>query len=318
MKIDLKDKKILHELDKNARISFSEIAKKIRLSKNSVINRIKEMEKEQVILGYNALININNLGYATYDVYLKFRGTSIEKEQQIIKEMIKNKDIWFVSKCEGNVNLALLISTKTPEEFDEIWNKVYEKIKSYVEIVRIAILLEYHHFSRGYLLEKPSSEAVIIGKRGNNKLDKKDEALLRNLSANARISLLELSEKLNLNPKSIAMRIKKLEKEGIILGYKVNLNFRKIGYTYYKIMLSLNDLKIKPELYNYIKANKNVVYFDKFIGGEDFEFDLEIESFESFLVFMENLKKKFGKAIEGYTYLNPTIIYKSQYFSTGL
>jgi len=76
--MDLKDRKILHELDKNARISASEIAKRIRLSKNSVINRIKRLEQEKIILGYNTLTNINNLGYTTYDIYLKFKDTSFE------------------------------------------------------------------------------------------------------------------------------------------------------------------------------------------------------------------------------------------------
>ena len=88
MKLDLKEKKILHELDKNARISFSEIAKRIRLSKNSVINRIKELEKEEIILGYNTLININSLGYTTYDIYLKFKNTNYEKEKEIINMSI--------------------------------------------------------------------------------------------------------------------------------------------------------------------------------------------------------------------------------------
>jgi len=315
MKLDLKNKRILHELDKNARISYSEIAKRIKLSKNSVIKRIKKMEKEQIILGYNALININNLGYTTYDIYLKFKGTTLEKEQQIIEDMIKHKDIWFVERVEGNISLSLLISTKTPEEFNEIWSKVYEKIKPYVELIRIAILLEYHHFTRRYLLDSHQKELIVIGKRGNSKIDKKDETLLKIISSDVRISLLDISSKLNLNTKSVMMRIKKLEKGEIILGYKLNLNLRKMGYNYYKIMLNLNDLKVIPKVYEYISKNKNVVYYDKFIGGKDFEFDLEIESFDKFVQFMMDLKKTFGKSIKDYEYINPTIIYKSSYFS---
>ncbi len=313
--MDLKDRKILHELDKNARISASEIAKRIRLSKNSVINRIKRLEQEKIILGYNTLTNINNLGYTTYDIYLKFKDTSFEKEEEIIDYLMKNKEVWLLAKVEGNINLSLLISTKTAEEFDQIWNNIYGKIKPNIEIVRIAILLEYHHFPRKYLLEKQEKETVIIGKQGNNKIDKLDEELLRLLSSNARISLLELAEKLKLNPKSISLRVKRLEKEKIILGYRVNLNFRKMGYNYYKMMIHLNNLSVRKKLYNYVKTNENVVYFDKFIGGTDFEFDLEIESFEKFLQFLEELKKKFGEAISSYNYLNPTIIYKSEYFS---
>jgi len=314
MEIDLKDKRILYELDKNARISYSEIAKKIRLSKNSVINRIKEMERKEIILGYNTLININTLGHTTYDIYLKFKGTSLEQEQRIIAELVKNKNIWLVAKVEGNINLSLLISTKTPEEFNAIWKKIHEKIKPYVTVVRIAILLEYHHFPRKYLLDSNQGKTAVIGRRDNINLNKIEEQLLKALSENARVSILEISKKLKLTPKSISTKIKKLEKQEIILGYKANLNFRKLGRSYYKIMLDLNDLKIVPEIYDYIISNKNVVYFDKFIGGKDFEFDLEIDSFESFLNFMDELKKKFGKFINDYEYLNPTRIYKSQYF----
>lgn len=312
--LDLKDKRILHELDKNARISYSEIAKRIRLSKNSVINRIKELEKEEIILGYNTLININSLGYTTYDVYLKFKNIDYEKEQEIINKAIQNKNMWLVAKVEGNINLSLLISTKTPEEFDIIWNKFYEEIKPFVEVTRIAILLEYHHFQRKYLLDKQIEKTVIIARRENKSIDEIDEKILRILSTNARASLLDISGKLKLTTKTIAARIKRLEKEEIILGYRINLNFRKIGYTYYKLMINLQDLSVRHKLYNYIRADRNVVYYDKFIGGKDFEFDLEVESFEKFLQFIDNLKKEFGNSISSYEYLNPTIIYKSQYF----
>jgi len=314
MNLDNVDKKILHELDNNARISYSEISKKIRLSKNSVINRIRLLEKEKIILGYSTLVNINSLGYTTYDIYLKFKNTSIEIEKDIIDKAISNKEIWLVAKVEGNISLSLLISTKTPEEFEQIWTKFYSEIKVYVEVIRIAILLEYHHFSRKYLLNKVTDNAIVIGKRENKSFDEIDRDILKILSINSRTSLLEISKKLDLTPKTVASRIKRLEKNDIILGYKVNLNFGKIGYTYYKIMLTLNDLSIKNRLYNYIKLDKNVVYYDKFIGGTDFEFDLEIESFEKFLQFIDLLKQSFGKYITTYQYLNPTIIYKSQYF----
>jgi len=315
MGIDLRDKKILYELDKNARVSYSEIAKKIKLSKNAVINRIKEMEKQQIILGYNTLININELGFTTYDVYLKFKDTTLEKEKEIIDSLIKNKEVWFVGKCEGDINLALLISTKTPEEFDKIWNNIYSKIKHHIEVVRIAILLEYHHFGRKYLLEDKKERAIaIVGKRSNQEVPVKDLKILKILSQNARISLLDMSEKLKLTPKAVHYRIEKLKKQNIILGYKANINFSKLGYEYYKVMIELNDLEIIPKLYDWILSNPNAVYYDKFIGGHDFEFDLELASFNLFVKFIEELKAKFKGTIKQYSFLRPTIIYKSNYF----
>ena len=45
VELDLKDKKILFELDFDARQSYSEIAKKVRLSKQVVEYRIKKSRK---------------------------------------------------------------------------------------------------------------------------------------------------------------------------------------------------------------------------------------------------------------------------------
>lgn len=315
MSLDLKDRKILHELDKNARIFYSEIAKRIRLSKNSVINRIRELEREGIILGYNALVNVNSIGYTTYDVYLKFKNTSSEKEKEIIDKAIANKDIWLVAKVEGNINLSLLISAKTPEEFEGIWAPFYAKVRPYVEVTRIALLLEYHHFQRKYLLEGAVDKTTIIGRRENKSIDDIDEKILRLLSADARMPLLELSRRTKLTTKTVAARIKRLEKERIILGYRANIHFGKMGYVYYKVMIDVKDLSLRRKMYEYIRSHKNVVYYDKFIGGKDFEFDMEVDSFATFLSCIDSLKQEFGEAINSIEYFNPTVIYKSEYFS---
>jgi len=42
-KLDLKDRKILHELDKNSRQSFRIIGRKVSLSKDVVANRVKKL-----------------------------------------------------------------------------------------------------------------------------------------------------------------------------------------------------------------------------------------------------------------------------------
>ncbi|MEK6825322.1 MAG: Lrp/AsnC family transcriptional regulator [Nanoarchaeota archaeon] len=316
MKIDVKDRKILYELDKNARISYSEISKRVRLSKNSVIERIKKLEGQNIILSYNGLININQIGYSTYDVYLKFQNTTPKKEEEIINLMMKNKRVWFVGKLEGSVNLVLLISTKTPEEFYEIWDSIYRKIRKNVKVVRIAILLEYHHFTKDYLLGRDSSQRKVekIGKKEYVEVDATDMHIMKILSHNARISFLELSIRLNISPKTVRNRIRRLEKDNVILGYKTNLNFQLLGYEYYKVFLTLNNLEIREALYGWILRNPHVVYFDKFLNGADFEFDIEIGSFKEFVKILDDLKRDFKGAIKEIEWFNVIKIYKSSYF----
>lgn len=61
-------------------------------------------------------------------------------------------------------------------------------------------------------------------------LDKIDRQILALLRENARMSNLELAETVNLSPTPCARRVKQLEDAGIITGYSVTTNPRKLGY----------------------------------------------------------------------------------------
>jgi len=60
--MDSIDNKILAELQKNGRITNSELAKRVGLSPGPCLERVKKLEKRQVILGYHARLNTENIG----------------------------------------------------------------------------------------------------------------------------------------------------------------------------------------------------------------------------------------------------------------
>ena len=61
-------------------------------------------------------------------------------------------------------------------------------------------------------------------------LDKIDRQILALLRENARMSNLELAESINLSPTPCARRVKQLEDSGVITGYSVTTDPRKLGY----------------------------------------------------------------------------------------
>ena len=71
-KLDVYDKKLLYEMDKNSAISISELSKKLRRSKQFIIYRMKQLEKATIITGYNAIIDMSKLGYFSFRAYFKF------------------------------------------------------------------------------------------------------------------------------------------------------------------------------------------------------------------------------------------------------
>ncbi|MFW6052193.1 MAG: Lrp/AsnC family transcriptional regulator [Myxococcota bacterium] len=69
----------------------------------------------------------------------------------------------------------------------------------------------------------------MLGKNGNADLDSIDLALLRELQADAKMSLNRLGERVGLSAPSVMERIRKLEQAGVITGYHARVDARRVG-----------------------------------------------------------------------------------------
>jgi DNA-binding Lrp family transcriptional regulator len=63
LEIDEIDRKILDELTADCRVSYRQLAKKVKVSIGTALNRIKRMEKMGVIKGYSAIVDQEKIGY---------------------------------------------------------------------------------------------------------------------------------------------------------------------------------------------------------------------------------------------------------------
>jgi DNA-binding Lrp family transcriptional regulator len=112
----------------------------------------------------------------------------------------------------------------------------------------------------------------------------------------------------------VKYKLKNLEKNKVIVAYKLLLDTSKLGYTYYKIDLDLEDMSIIPSLHQFILQHPNILYRDVAVGGSDFEFDGEFPSQEAFYIFMDELKAQFPRKIRSYWYYKALKIYHFSYF----
>lgn len=68
-------------------------------------------------------------------------------------------------------------------------------------------------------------------KSRNPSLDEIDQALIGLLSDNARLSHAELARSVGLSPPSVAGRLRRLEEDGVVSAYTVELDPKALGYT---------------------------------------------------------------------------------------
>ena len=62
MKLDQINQRILRELERDGRISNSDLASKVGLSPSACLRRVQELERSGVIAGYKAILNRKALG----------------------------------------------------------------------------------------------------------------------------------------------------------------------------------------------------------------------------------------------------------------
>lgn len=90
-------------------------------------------------------------------------------------------------------------------------------------------------------------------------MDKVDLKLIKLLQKNARYPLKQLAEEVFLSPPAVSARIDKLEKAGIITGYRATVNQLELGYNIIAFINLAMTPKLKPEFYPFIDACPNVI-----------------------------------------------------------
>ena len=306
LKLDLKDRKILFELDLNSRQSYAAIAKKVGLSKQVVKFRVERLRERGVIKKFITLWNISKLGYSQYNIYLRFKRISPEKEEALIAFCIKSPRVNWLVSTSGRWDLVIATHFKTIEEFYTFLQQ--EIIFKYADIIHgrgIMVMSNLYHFRRHHLVEKKREKielAYAVKPAELSPLDKVDRGIIQRLAFNSRASLVALAKELGVSSELVKIRIKKLVENKLIQSFWLTLDYQKIGLEMYKNIVSFRHLtaKRKKDLIGFCALKPNVIYAIEGIGIGDFHIDIEVKSPEERDRFLSELRKNFSDLLEDY------------------
>lgn len=299
-KLDLKDRKILYELDLNSRQTASQIGKKVGLSKEVVNYRINSLIKKGVIRYFYTVLNTLALGYCHYKIYFKLQNVDPKKEKELLNYFIKNKNCIWLASCRGNWDLGVSLLAKNPMHFGGLYQEIINDYGKYFLEKNILVIEKAPTFNRAYLIEKKEPiKLEYVEKEEKLEIDKTDQKILSLLSTNARIQIIDLMDKLNLTRDIITYRVKKMQKLGIIQGFRTSFDLEKLGYSYHKILFTFKNLseKREKELISYCRFNKNIVQYIKLIGNWDAEIEFEVKNDTQLHSILLEIRTKFSDII---------------------
>jgi len=245
IKLDIIDKKIIHELDINSRQPNSKIAKTLGISKQVVGFRIQKLLKEKVISFFYPIVDISKLGFTVHKNFLRLQNIDRKKEEQLIKFLINHPNVVWVASCDGKFDLAFGTWAKDVIFLDKTITELNLKFSKYLSERQVATIIKGEYFIRDYLVSKSlinsNRESFFGAIPSPVNIDKNDWAILFSLSINSRISDVDLSKKINLSADAIAKRIRKLEKIGVIRHYNIVPNESVYPYLHYKVLIGLKS-----------------------------------------------------------------------------
>lgn len=141
-------------------------------------------------------------------------------------------------------------------------------------------------------------------------MDRTDRKILAELQADGRLSVTELADKVGLSLSPCHRRVKTLEQNGVITGYRANLDPASMGYSFSAIVFVTLSVANRPAVSEFEEAVKDIpqiITAQRLFGDPDYMLQVVSSDLKSFQILYD--EKLTG--MPGVQRLNTTLVMKT-------
>lgn len=136
--IDEKDNLIIDLLLKDGRMSYSDMAKKVGLTRTAVKNRISALEKSGLIKGYRAVVNpLKSTGMMAFVVNIETSAQHFETAKEILADA---DECVTLVQTTGNCRLMAICVAPDIKTMKDFVNRVYKEVSGILSINANSVL----------------------------------------------------------------------------------------------------------------------------------------------------------------------------------
>lgn len=129
MQLDATDRRILHLLQREGRISNADLAERISLSPSACHRRVQRLEAEGFIAGYVALLDARRIGKpTTVFVEITLNGQSDEVLEAFEKAVARIPDVQECHLMAGAADYLLKLAAADTEDFARIHRRYLARL----------------------------------------------------------------------------------------------------------------------------------------------------------------------------------------------
>lgn len=294
VKLTKADHTILSEIEFNPRITANQLAKICRLSKDTIRYRIKRLEQLKIIVGYSSIIDHKKLGFQSYKLYIRLNTTK-ETRKKLIEFLRQQPNIFAIFESTGNWDIATAQFFRNHFEYRAFEKELLADFGDAIIERRFCTMIEAELYERK---ENNYKTHTIWGDVENYKIDQKDIEILDILYTNASESLVNIAQKIELSIDAIRKRITQLEEKKIISFMKTKINYEKLGFETYKILIFPKVFSDEEKIISYIRHKKIVINSIRTIGPWNIEVEAKVNKYGEIEQLLFDLNETFLNQIE--------------------
>jgi DNA-binding Lrp family transcriptional regulator len=310
LKIDETDAKILRQLLKESRTSFTDLSKMCNITVGAVRMRYKKLWRIGVINGEIMQINPQSLGYKC--VCAIGILTSAENEKKVLDYLENRQYIQQIMKTYGKYNIAVKVALTEMQELAGILEDIEanDSVKQVDTMIWTDAITMYHPENlviNSTMGEKRQIKSdVHHATKQPAELDDIDRKIAKILSQHSRTTFRKIAEQTGISTKNVIQRYRRL-RDNVLTLSTVTVNLKKLGYNAqaFCFIKVVNKSKLQ-EIHTQLLSVPNLVLATRLIGPYDLAVTTVLQDFQDLFKFKQDVGKIPGvEQVE--VYLGPTM-----------
>jgi DNA-binding Lrp family transcriptional regulator len=312
--------KVLAAAHLNGDSTISEIAQWAGVSESATRVTMRSFIQSGLITR-RTYINRTLLGDSRYAFFFSLSNAGLAQKSNLLDFLGTHPAVIYLAEVGGRYQLKAHITFSSLSAHSAFFDTLADRFPNLVDQKSLLTLKTTADFplqalgncggGRNWLIIEVSDRKVEI--------DDIDFRILRQLSDVGALSNPMVARKLGMAVSTFEYRVKRLVKEGVIVGSKYLIDTARLGYSTYLILLDLRSIgvEVRTKIFEYCRCHPNIFYCIECIGGWDFEIAAAVRFPAEIIELQENLQKHLGNTLVGTTTLPVLKFHKVSSYPDG-
>lgn len=304
-----------------AKYSIEQIRKATGLREHKIRYALNKM-LTRGLLRYMPYINMGALGLSEYNIFFSISTPQPTIRTRFLTHIKKLKNITWIAEMGGEYQYAISIIAKSSAHLQDIISQMVTPFGN-IFVDKVACTqFSYSLLPRKYLCTKDFKLEPLVNRVMSERvaIDVLDQKIISELVASNYESHRQIAMKLNIPLSTLDLRVRELEKKGVIQGYIFDLDISQIDIQHFKLLIFARGLSasLQEGIRTFASQHPNIVYLVECFGNWDFEVGVEVYQSKDVASIVNDLQDRFGSAISSIVMLHKFSEIKSVTFPIEL